>query len=187
MTKEYTKNDGKKLLKLARESIQEEFSDRKAEKLKEKKFQEKRGVFVTLHKNKQLRGCIGFPYPVLPLFDAVIKAAKSAAFSDFRFSPLKQEELKDVKIEISILTVPEKCKSGDVEIGRDGLMCEFMGRSGLLLPQVATENNFSREQFLECLCNKAGLEKGKWRDKDFKLQKFQCQIFSEEKLVKENK
>lgn len=190
MTKGYTENDGKKLLKLARESIEEEFTKKNTnsfEKRIKNKFQEKRGVFVTLHKNKQLRGCIGYPYPVLPLFDAVIKAAKSAAFSDFRFSPVQADELKDIEIEISILTAPQECECKDVKVGKDGLICNYLGYQGLLLPQVATENNFSREQFLECLCMKAGLEKGKWRDKDFKLQKFQCQIFSEEKLVKENK
>ncbi len=181
----YTKEDGKKLLELARQSIKEEFSGKNNNSFKKRiknKFQEKRGVFVTLHKNKELRGCVGFPYNILPLEEAVIKASKSSAFSDPRFMPLREEELKEIKIEISILTKPEKCEIKEIKIGRDGLMCECEGHSGLLLPQVATENKFDRGQFLECLCMKAGLEKGKWKDKDFKLSRFQCQIFSEKNL-----
>jgi AmmeMemoRadiSam system protein A len=182
---EYSKEDGKKLLKLARQSIEQEFTGGNINSFKKRiknKFQEKRGVFVTLKKQGELRGCIGFPYPMLPLYEALIRVAKAAAFSDPRFMPLQREELKEVDIEISILSVPEKCKPEDVKIGRDGLICEFEGRSGLLLPQVAVENNFSREEFLQCLCEKAGLDKGKWNDKNFKLFKFSCQIFSEKNL-----
>ena len=137
MFREYTKQEGKKLLKLARESIEEEFFDVKLEKLEGDKFQEKSGVFVTLTLFDRLRGCIGFPYAILPLIDAVKEAAKNAAFSDPRFSPLTEHEFKDVKIEISILTKPEKCKEREVKIGEDGLICNYLGCQGLLLPQVA--------------------------------------------------
>lgn len=179
MIGEYNKEDGKKLLKLARQAIEEEFTKKKPEKLEGKQFKQARGVFVTLHKNKELRGCIGYPYPVLPLQEAVIKASKSAAFSDFRFSPVQEEELKNITIEISILTTPQECECKDVEIGKDGLICNYLGYSGLLLPQVATENKFNRIQFLECLCQKSGLDKDKWKDKNFKLWKFSCRVFSE--------
>jgi hypothetical protein len=177
--REYSEEEAKKLLKLARQSIEEEFTDKKPENLEGKKFEEKRGVFITLHKKEQLRGCIGFPYPVLPLSEAVIKAAKSAAFSDPRFMPLQKEELQDVKIEISVLSVPEECKAEDVEISRDGLMCEYRGYSGLLLPQVATEHNMDRHEFIGAVCEKAGLPRDVWKKEGFKLFKFQCQIFSE--------
>lgn len=189
----YTKEDGIKLLRLARESIEEEFSGKKAKTPEEKKFSEKRGVFVTLKKrlplqkvskdsglkSTELRGCIGFPYPVLPLYEAVRKAAKSAAFSDFRFLPLQKDELNDIEIEISILTIPRECECKDVEVGKDGLMCNYLGYQGLLLPQVAVENKFTRIQFLDCLCDKIGLDREKWKDKDFKLWKFSCEIFNE--------
>jgi len=108
MLRKYTKKEGADLLKLARKAIEEEFTRREIEI--PKKYNEKRGVFVTLYKKqgkeKQLRGCIGFPSPVLPLKEAVIRAAKSAAFEDPRFFPLQQEELKDTEIEISILSPP---------------------------------------------------------------------------------
>ena len=182
MIGEYSQEDGKKLLKLARESIEENFSGRKPEKLEGKQFKQARGVFVTLTKKGNLRGCIGFPYPSYPIVEAVYQAAKSAAFSDPRFPKLEEEELKDIKIEISILTIPQECEVKDVKIGRDGLICNFFGYQGLLLPQVATENKFDRIQFLECLCNKAGLPKDNWQNKNFKLYKFQCQIFQEKSL-----
>lgn len=176
---EYSKEDGEKLIKLARESIEEEFSRKKPDMPEGKQFRQARGVFVTLTKNKRLRGCIGYPYPTLPVSQAVIQAAKSSAFSDPRFPALKQEELKDIKIEISILTIPQECKPNEVQVGKDGLMCNYLGYSGLLLPQVATEYKMSRIEFLEALCSKAGLPNNNWQNKNFKLWKFQCQIFKE--------
>jgi AmmeMemoRadiSam system protein A len=180
---EYSEEDGKKLIKLARESIEEEFTGKKPEDLKEKQFMQARGVFVTLNKKsgrgKELRGCIGFPYPNNSVAKAVYSAGKEAAFSDPRFPPLKEEELKDIEIEISILTIPQECDCKEVKVGEDGLMCNYLGYQGLLLPQVAVENKFDRIKFLECLCNKAGLPKDNWQNKNFKLWKFQCQIFQE--------
>ncbi len=165
-----------RLLKLARESIKEEFG--KKIDLSKYDFNEERGVFVTLKKNNKLRGCIGFLSP-MPLNKAVYKASKKAAFSDPRFLPLKKEELKKVKIEISILTLPKECSKEDFENGKDGLICECEGKQGLLLPQVAEENSFSKKQFLECLCKKAGLSKDALREENFKLKKFRCHVFSE--------
>ena len=180
MIGEYTKEDGEKLLKLARQSIEQKFLGEKPEFLEEKQFKQARGVFVSLHKKKELRGCIGFPYPIMNIQEAIIKAAKASAFSDYRFNSLKQEELKEIKIEVSVLTIPQDCNAKEIEIGKDGLMCDFMGYSGLLLPQVATEYKMNRIQFLEALCNKAGLPKDNWQNKNFKLKKFQCQIFHED-------
>jgi len=182
MVGEYSEEDGKKLLKLARESIKENFNEKKPEilnELKEKQFKQARGVFVTLTEKRKLRGCIGFPYPSLPIVEAVYKAAKEAAFSDSRFPELEEKELKDIEIEISILTMPEECQVKNVKVGKDGLICNYLGYQGLLLPQVATENKFSRIQFLECLCNKAGLPDKTWMNNHFKLWKFQCQVFKE--------
>lgn len=177
--KEYSESDRKILLKLARKSIEEEFKRKKPEMPKEKKFQEKRGVFVTLIKSNELRGCIGFPYPILPLNESVYRAAKEAAFNDSRFASLKEEEVNKIKIEISVLTLPKESKPDEIRVGEDGIICNFAGYSGLLLPQVATEYKMNREEFLDCLCNKAGLNKGMWKEKGFKLYKFQAQIFSE--------
>ncbi len=179
---EYSKEDGEKLLKLARNVIEHEFDSKvKPEKLEGKQFMQARGVFVTLTLNGELKGCIGLPYPTKKLSDAVVEAAKSAAFSDPRFLPLQKSEFDKVKIEISILTMPQEVKEiSEIKVGTDGLICNCVGYSGLLLPQVAREYKWSKLQFLEALCSKAGLPKNAWQDKKFKLWKFQAEIFEEQ-------
>lgn len=139
---------------------------------------EKRGVFVTL-KDPDLRGCIGFPSPVMPLGDAIMEAAIAAA-NDPRFPPLREDELEKLKIEVSVLTVPETLKDpspNKIKVGRDGLIIEHHGRSGLLLPQVATEHHMTSFEFLEAVCQKAGLPPGSWKDATIKT--FRAKIFSE--------
>ncbi len=171
-------------IKLAKEAIAAEFSGKKIRTPGYKELKEKRGVFVTLTRNGELRGCIGFPYPSMPLGKAIILAAKSAAFGDPRFPPLSEKEFIEVKIEISILSVPEQTESRleNIRIGRDGLMCEYEGLGGLLLPQVAVEHKLNEEQFLRALCEKAGLPLDSWKDSKFKLWKFQAKIIKEEEL-----
>lgn len=146
----------------------------------EEKFSERRGVFVTLTKNDELRGCIGFSEPIAPLGVALIRATIGAAFHDSRFPPLKREELKDINIEITVLTEPREIKGKDkketpkkIKIGRDGLIIEQNTISGLLLPQVATEYKWTPKQFLEHTCLKAGLDKDAWLDKSTKVYSFQ--------------
>jgi uncharacterized protein len=177
---EYSREDADRLIELARKSIEEQFSEFKPEFPKGKQFMQARGVFVTLTLNGKLRGCIGFPMPIMPVAQAIYESAKSAAFSDPRFSPLKKEELGKIKIEISILTQPVECKPESVKVGRDGLIASYVGYSGLLLPQVATENKMSRLEFLEAVCNKAGLPKDSWQKPGFKLSSFQAEIFGEQ-------
>jgi len=180
MVGEYTKPDGEKLLNLARKSIESKFIAITPEAPEGKQFKQARGVFVTLTEKGELRGCVGFPYPTMSITQAVIEAAQSAAFEDSRFPALKEDEVTKIKIEISILTQPEIIKNTkEIEIGKDGLICEYMGYSGLLLPQVATEYKMSRIEFIEALCSKAGLPKNTWQNKNFKIYKFQCQIFEE--------
>src|SRR3989344_9639289 len=179
MIGEYTEVQGRLLLELARKSILEEFTKIKPDCPAGKEFKQARGVFVTLNKKGNLRGCIGFPFPDLAISQAVYQAAKSAAFSDSRFNPVEENELKEIKIELSILTIPEDTAIKDIKIGQDGLICDYLGYSGLLLPQVAVENKFSKVKFLECLCNKAGLPKDTWSKLGFKLKRFQAQIFKE--------
>lgn len=179
---------GKKLINLARKSIEGFFKKEEVDFSKEKKeFSEPRGVFVTLHSypDKQLRGCIGFPYPTLPLAEAVFQAARAAAFSDPRFFPLQEKELEKIIIEISILTKPEQIIATGlkipekIEVGKDGLMIEFAGHSGLLLPQVAKELRWTALDFLRGVCNKAGLPSDAWLDPRAKIYKFQAEIFRE--------
>ena len=149
------------------------------------------GVFVTLNTLKgnepQLRGCIGYPFPIKPLVEAVQDIAYAAAFEDPRFPRLTERELDDVVVEVSILTPPEllwvkklEDVSSDVKVGCDGLIVKRGGRSGLLLPQVATEWGWDSEEFLSQCCIKAGLSPDAWLVPGTEISKFQAIIFSEE-------
>lgn len=183
------KTDKKLLLKLARESIKTYFIGKKPSMEKVKHLFEKRGVFVTLHEDEDLRGCIGFPMPVYSLNTAIVEAARSAAFHDPRFPPLEENELEKIEIEISVLTVPQEIKVSHsneyldkIKIGEDGLIIQGPSGSGLLLPQVATENGFNVSQFLNCLCQKAGMGFNCWKELDNKISKFQAIVFNEKKI-----
>lgn len=181
-----SQKQGEILVKFARHTIESYFEGKELKEPGE--FSQKQGVFVTLLKfpEQELRGCIGFPYPALALNRAVKEAAKSAAFNDFRFLQLQKDELKEIIIEISVLTPPKemKCKKEalpeNIELGKDGLIVLCQGKSGLLLPQVAKEWKWSSGEFLEQVCIKAGLNKEAWKQKNCKIYKFQAQIFSEE-------
>jgi hypothetical protein len=183
-----TLEQGKKLVKLARETIENYFKSEKFEIKTLDEFKEKRGVFVSIHTfpTHKLRGCVGFPYPDYPLYEALQRAAIESAFHDTRFPPLKQEELNKVVFEVSVLTRPKliKVKSPKeylkkIKIGKDGLIIEHGWRKGLLLPQVATEYKLSVQSFLEHLCLKAGLLPDFWLDEKTRIYKFQAQIFTE--------
>ncbi|MDD5649934.1 MAG: AmmeMemoRadiSam system protein A [Candidatus Nanoarchaeia archaeon] len=173
--------EGKELLELARNSIESYFNKKE---ISTDKFKEKKGVFVTIHVNDKLHGCIGFIEPTTSLGNHVVKGARLAAFSDPRFPPLKENE--KFKLEISILTKPELIKSKEsneilkeIEIGRDGLIISYKGHSGLLLPQVATENDLTKEEFLNAVCNKADMIENAWKTGKCTLYKFQAEIFAE--------
>ena len=119
--------------------------------------------------------------PVLPLFEAVRKMAIESATNDPRFPPVTFEELKDIEIEISVLTVPKQVKSADeIVLGRDGVIVERGFHKGVFLPQVAKETGWSKEEFLRNLCyHKAGLPPDSWKDPETKLYTFQAEVFSE--------
>lgn len=148
-------------------------------------FNEKRGVFVTLTEEGELRGCIGYPYPVLPLGEALHDAAVSAAVRDPRFMPVREDELAAIEFEVTILTPPEllTCSAAErpknIEVGRHGLIIKDRGMSGLLLPQVATEYGWDAEEFLMHTCIKAGTDRDAWKRDDTALYTFEGQIFSE--------
>jgi hypothetical protein len=148
-------------------------------------FNEKRGVFVTLTEDGELRGCIGYPYPVLPLGEALHDAAVSAAVRDPRFMPVREDELAAIEFEVTILTPPEllTCNAAErpknIEVGRHGLIIKDRGMSGLLLPQVATEYGWDAEEFLMHTCIKAGTDRDAWKRDDTALYTFEGQIFSE--------
>ena len=145
----------------------------------------KLGVFVTLQQpHKSGRGFqvakIGFVEGVKPLQDAVIEMAQSAAFHDPRFAPVSAEEIKDLDLEISVLSpIREIHDVNEIEIGKHGLIIEKGFFKGLLLPQVATENNWDRTEFLQHTCRKAGLAVDAWQDSKTRIYIFSAEIFSE--------
>ena len=140
----------------------------------------KRGAFVTLHKDAQLRGCIGYVEPLTALYRTVIENAVNAARRDPRFPPVKRDEVAQLHIEISVLTRPHAISDvEEIEVGRDGLIVSRGAARGLLLPQVASERGWSRETFLDSTCRKAGLAPGAWRKGDVEIQAFSAQVFSE--------
>ena len=141
--------------------------------------QEFRGVFVTLKKSGNLRGCIGRLIPEAPLGQLVGAMAIQSALNDHRFRPVTIAEMRDIEIELSVLT-PMKTvpRVEDIFVGRDGVLLQ-KGRAGaVFLPQVATEQGWSREEMLDQLCLKAGLAKGSWRTGS-EFQTFQAIIFHE--------
>lgn len=176
-------------VRLARMAIKECLAN--GRKIKPEKlpdvFKEKRGVFVTLNhrKNrKELRGCIGRPYPVLPLGEAIILSAINAAREDPRFYPVEPEEIDELVIEVTILTLPKRIKGkpkdipDKIVIGRDGLIVSSSRCSGLLLPQVAVEHGFDCTEFLCQTCMKAGLMPDAWLN-GAEVYSFEGQIFEE--------
>ncbi len=145
----------------------------------------KTGAFVTLHKDKNLRGCIGYVMGYAPLQEAVSDLAVSAAFRDPRFAPVEDGELEQIEIEISVLTPLEAVNDiSEIEIGRDGLKIKQPPYEGLLLPQVAAEYGWDVETFLEQTCSKAGLSKNAWKDSHTEIEKFSALIFGEKDFEK---
>ena len=182
--------EGEFLVKSARKIIETYLSS--GERLKTgagEKFKKKLGVFVTLdsYPKKELRGCIGYPYPTEPLINALTNAAVSAAVHDPRFPPITEKEFKNIVVEITVLTEPKLIEVKDkkelpkkVVIGKHGLIVEHGPFSGLLLPQVATEYKWSAEEFLNEACWKAGLSPDMWLDRATSVYSFEGQIFAEE-------
>lgn len=148
-------------------------------------FSRNRGVFVTLTKKGDLRGCIGFPYAVMSLRDALREAACSAATGDPRFPPVSPVELPEIDVEVTILTDPKILevapadRPAAIKIGKHGLIIRGYGRSGLLLPQVPIEWGWNEHDFLDHTCIKAGLPRGCWREAAVQICTFEGQIFSE--------
>lgn len=178
----------RELLDLARRSIEGYLRREPLPRLasdRAETFGEARALFVTLRKHGELRGCIGTLSPDGELGRTVPRFARRAAFDDPRFPPLTPEELAECDIEISVLTPPQPVSSAEeIEVGRDGVILELAGRSGLLLPQVATEWGFDRERFLAEVSRKAGLFEDAWRDPAAKLWRFQAEVFEEEPAIR---
>ena len=177
-----------KLIKLARESIFSFFENKevKVSDSIKKEFSDPQGVFVSLYVKDALIGCIGFPEPSAALWESVIEAAKGAAFEDPRFPPITNEQFKTMRVELSVLTLPEEISVKDpseypskVRIGKDGLVVRDEFGAGLLLPQVAVEWEWDSKKFLDETCRKAGLSPSCWNNMKRNVYKFQAQVFIE--------
>jgi AmmeMemoRadiSam system protein A len=176
-----SENDQRSLLDLARRAIAEAVSlqETTGSVPQSGMFLEKRGVFVTLHARGRLRGCIGVIEPVEPLVESIARCAAGAALHDPRFSPVRVEELPELRIEISLLSPLEPILPENIEIGKHGLLIAQGSKRGLLLPQVAVEHKLARDQFLEETCRKAGLNVSAWQEPETRILGFTCEIFSE--------
>ncbi len=188
-----TPEEGKFLVELSRRAVEEYLKSGTIIDVPSdipKKLMEHCGVFVTLksvrHGGKELRGCIGFPYPTAPLIRAVIESAINSATRDPRFRPVSSQELDHIVFEVSVLTPPqpvevEKPKDypSKIKVGQDGLIVEKGPYKGLLLPQVPIEWGWDEEEFLCQCCMKAGLPPDCWLLSEATIFKFSCIIAQE--------
>jgi len=177
-----SETEGKSLLKMAREAIETYVRDGKTADLKADNpaLQTSSGAFVTIHKDGQLRGCIGTFASPNPLYKTIVDMAISSATKDPRFAPLAPDELGEVSLEISVLSPLKEIKdTGEIEVGRHGLYIVKGRNRGVLLPQVAVEHDMDRESFLENTCMKAGLDPDAWKQ-GATIFTFEADIFKEE-------
>jgi len=183
-------DQGVAIVRFARQVIESHFRGERPEppEVLAEVFAEDRGVFTTLktYPEDRLRGCIGFPEPVMALGKAVVESAISAATGDPRFPAVQAGELSTLTVEVSVLTAPELIQVDDpreypdkIEIGRDGLIVGKGYSKGLLLPQVPVEWKWDRQEFLGHTCMKAGLTPDCWLDPATRIWSFMAQVFSE--------
>lgn len=192
MGKQISEKEGEVLLKIARQSIFNAFSELGDNPLEEIKMslsksilEDNRGIFVSLHKKGRLRGCIGNIEPVKTIFEGIVDNARHAAFKDSRFNPMGEEELNETQIEISILTRPRKLEYQNTDDlisqltpGVDGVIIEKGHNRATFLPQVWDQLKRT-EDFLGHLCRKAGLQTTEWQTGALDVSTYQVQLFSE--------
>ncbi len=142
------------------------------------------GAFVTLKISGELRGCIGYVEGVMTLVQTVAQMAQAAALKDPRFTPITPAEVDAVEIEISVMSPLQPVDGIDgIVVGRDGLVITRGMRRGLLLPQVAGEWGWNREEFLSHTCMKAGLPEDAWRSDNVTIERFEAEVFSESQMA----
>ena len=143
------------------------------------------GCFVTIYKKEEheLRGCIGTFDFNRPLYANIADMAKAAATRDPRFSPLRESEFDEIELEISVLEAPTPCATQDIVVGKHGLLIEQGSRRGVLLPQVASDYGWNREQFLDHTCLKAGLPRNAWQNPNTQIHCFEAHILAEKELL----
>lgn len=172
------------LLKLARDTIEAKTLGKPLPHLPqaEGSLAETCGAFVTIHKKGRLRGCIGNMTGRGPLVRTIQEMAVASSTEDPRFDPVRPEELGDIKIEISVLSPMKRVQDvNEIEVGRHGILIRRGWQSGVLLPQVATEQGWGREEFLVNTCHKAGLPSDAWKDRHTVIEIFSAEVFGEER------
>jgi uncharacterized protein, PH0010 family len=182
----FTSEERKLLLQIAHRAILSHFEGRKEKDIDNDlaitaspRLAEAQGVFTTLYLNGMLRGCVGYPSSLLPLYRSVMETAKAAAFDDPRFDPLTLPEAQRIKISLSVLSALRPISADDVVVGSHGLMISEGARRGLLLPQVPIEHGWDRITFLEQTCRKAGLASDAWQ-KGAKIEAFTADVFRDD-------
>lgn len=181
-----SQKEKKEILVLARQAMENYVKNGVITKFKTDNINLKQqaGAFVSLHINKQLRGCIGMIESKKPLYETIIEMAMEASSSDPRFEPVKAEELKDINLEVSVLFPKKKIKHLDeIKLGVHGVIVKRGFASGVFLPQVAVETGWSKEEFMENLCEgKACLPPDSYKDKETEIYIFEAQVFSEREV-----
>lgn len=181
--------DGETIVKTSRAAVIEYLKTGKKINLHEdfkSKFSYNSGIFVTLNKKENLRGCIGFPTPVKKLYQSLVDASIASATEDPRFPPVKYDELDEISFEVTVLTTPKEVKvtnpheyPNKIKVGRDGLIVKWEFGSGLLLPQVPVEYGWNEEEFLNHTCEKAGAPFDCWKNKSTTILQFEGIVFRE--------
>jgi uncharacterized protein len=167
------------LLKLAHESIGSALDQREISlEPPSPHLAEPRGVFTTICLRGQLRGCVGYVFPATSLFRAVAETARAAAFEDTRFLPVTREEVPQLEVSLSVLSLLAAIQPESVQVGKHGLLVSQHGHRGLLLPQVPIEHGWDRLTFLEQTCRKAGLALDAWRH-GAALEAFTAEVFGD--------
>lgn len=182
-TSEYSRPERAILLKLAHGSIEAAVEGREFRlEAPSAHLAEPRGVFTTIYLRHELRGCVGYVFPMAPLFRAVAETARAAAFDDSRFPPVSRDEARLLKASLSVLSPLKPIEAAQLEIGRHGLMVSLSGHRGLLLPQVPVEHGWDRVTFLEQTCRKAGLRVDAWK-MGATLEAFTAEVFGEDEVA----
>ena len=177
----------KLLIETARETIMAKLAGRKpVYKPHSETLEKKLGAFVTIHKKGELRGCIGHLVGIRPLYVTIREMALASAFDDPRFPPLEKKELSEIDIEISVLSPMTKIRSiEEIQTGLHGIYIRKDLRSGTLLPQVAAEQGWDREEFIGYACIKAGLDRNSWKDDATEIFTYTAIVFGEKDAILE--
>jgi AmmeMemoRadiSam system protein A len=176
---EYSREERKQLLETAHEAVLSALEAREISLFTPSPhLSEPRGAFTTLYCQRKLRGCVGYPTALLPLFRTVIETARAAAFDDPRFIPLTLAEVGDLGVSLSVLSPLKPISPEEVEVGRHGLLISEGPRRGLLLPQVPVEHGWDRITFLEQTCRKAGLPLDAWQT-GATIEAFTAEVFGD--------